>query len=623
MKKYWRLLIALVLTTFLVITVPGFVHSQNTSTPNNNIDKAVVILDNETLFPIQVNSGSISPEQRAQAITDKIENFAKDTSISIDSLLIGDQAGMTVIFSGDTVIATISEADAKSAKTTPHKLAATYIQKLKDSVSRYRKKYSLSNNSVELGTWQWLQHFFQNISSLTAQNKQVSYTRGFLYALIATAILIFILFVLNITFPRIYSKLNYRENPSIPGIKFRNFQMLSARQVSKILLSLTQFFQFIITLGFISIYTVLVLSSFPWTKKIGGEIWVYFTSAINQVGIAILKYIPNLFILALIIFISYSVLRLLNSIFSELGKGTIALPGFYPEWAQPTNKIMGFLVIAITAVICFPYFPGFGSSSFKGISVVLGVIVSIGSRTAVANVVSGIILIYTRSFQIGDRIQIGDFSTRKYVKGDVEEKSIFVTRIRTSHNVLITIPNSQLLSGNILNYSASMRETNRPVALTTIVNFGYDIPWQKVYDVLTEAASITSYVLEEPAPVVLQANLDAYSVSYELRAYTHHPSKESRLRSELHQNIRDKCNAARIEILSPEYSAVRDGNTSTIPKDYLPENYTPAGFQLNSLGNLFQLDLKLGSERKNGNGKKPDTPNPSMEVKSSNKNTRP
>lgn len=610
MKKYWRSLIALVLATFLVITVPSFARSQNTLTPSGNIDRAVVVLDNETLFPIQVSLGSVSPEQRAQAITDKIETFAKDTSIPIDSLLVGDQAGITVIFSGDTVIATISEADAKAAKTTPQELADEYIQKLKDSVSRYRKKYSLINSAVEVGAWQWLQRSFQNISSLTAQDKQVSYTRGFLYTLIATATLIVILFLLKITFSRIYARLNYRENSGIPALRVRNFQILSSQQVSKILLSLSQLFRLIITLGIISFYSVLVLSSFPWTKKLGGEIWVNFISAINKVGIAILKYIPNLFILALILFLSYSILRFLNSIFSGLGKGTISLPGFYPEWAQPTNRIIGFLVISTTAVICFPYFPGFGSPAFKGVSLVLGVIVSIGSRTAVANVVAGIILIYTRSFQIGDRIQVGDATTRKYVKGDVEEKSIFVTRIRTSNNVLITIPNSQLLTGSILNYSASMRETNRPVALTTTVNFGYDIPWQKVYEVLIDAASITSYVLEEPAPVVLQANLDAFSVSYELRAFTHHPSKESRVRSELHQNIRGKCNAAGIEILSPQYSAVRDGNTSTIPEDCLPENYTPPGFQLNSLGNLFQLDLKLGSEHKNGNGKKPDTPNP-------------
>ena len=263
MKKYWRSLIALVLATFLVITVPSFARSQNTLTPSGNIDRTVVVLDNETLFPIQVSFGSVSPEQRAQAITDKIETFAKDTSIPIDSLLVGDQAGITVIFSGDTVIATISEADAKAAKTTPQELADEYIQKLKDSVSRYRKKYSLINSAVEVGAWQWLQRSFQNISSLTAQDKQVSYTRGFLYTLIATATLIVILFLLKITFSRIYARLNYRENSGIPALRVRNFQILSSQQVSKILLSLSQLFRLIITLGLISFYTVLVLSSFP------------------------------------------------------------------------------------------------------------------------------------------------------------------------------------------------------------------------------------------------------------------------------------------------------------------------------------------------------------------------
>ncbi|MGD1852532.1 MAG: mechanosensitive ion channel family protein, partial [Cyanophyceae cyanobacterium] len=175
--------------------------------------------------------------------------------------------------------------------------------------------------------------------------------------------------------------------------------------------------------------------------------------------------------------------------------------------------------------------------------------------------------------------------------GDVEEKLLLVTRLRTFENVIITIPNAALLSGNIINYSASIRETQQPVSFTTQVTLGYDVPWRDVNTALGQAAIATRYILSSPAPVIFQVGLGDFSVAYEVKVFTNHPNEMEWILSDLHQNIQDQCNLAGIEILSPAYSAVRDGNTSTTPESYRPEGYTAPGFQLNPLGNLFQVDL--------------------------------
>ena len=240
--------------------------------------------------------------------------------------------------------------------------------------------------------------------------------------------------------------------------------------------------------------------------------------------------------------------------------------------------------MALALVLAFPYLPGFGSPAFQGISVFLGILFSLGSTAVVANVVAGTILIYTRAFQIGDRIKIGE------AIGDIVEKTLLVTRIRTIKNVIITIPNGTVLTSQIINYTALSQDPNYYLILHTTITLGYDVPWRKVHQVLIDAAIATNNILTEPIPFVLQTSLDDFYVSYELNAYSNKPMLMANIYSELHQNIQDKCNEAGIEILSPHYSAVRDGNQTTIPENYLSEDYKAPGFRLSSLNNLFNPD---------------------------------
>ena len=169
---------------------------------------------------------------------------------------------------------------------------------------------------------------------------------------------------------------------------------------------------------------------------------------LRSAGEAVLDYLPSLFVVIISAVGAYLLVRVSHFLFRELGRGTITWPGFYREWADPTHKIVRFLILAVTVVVVFPYLPGSRSPAFQGISIFLGVLFSLGSTSAVANIIGGVILTYTRAFQIGDRVKIAD------TIGDVTEKTLLATRIRTIKNEFITVPNSLVLGSHIVNFSS-------------------------------------------------------------------------------------------------------------------------------------------------------------------------
>ena len=293
---------------------------------------------------------------------------------------------------------------------------------------------------------------------------------------------------------------------------------------------------------------------------------------IYAVAGAIIGFIPNLFFIVVIVIITRYILRFTKMFFNEIKTGHIAFPGFHAEWAEPTSKLLRTLIIIFAVVVASPYLPGFGSPAFQGISIFLGVLLSLGSTAAIANIVAGAVLTYMRPFKAGDRVRIAD------TMGDVIEKTLLITRIKTIKNVEITIPNAMVLGSHMINFSALAEEQG--LIIHTSVTIGYDAPWRQVHDLLISAARSTQHLLEEPSPFVLQTSLDDYYVSYELNAYTAHAKELLQIQSELHQNIQDKFNEAGVEIMSPAFTALRDGNQTALPEDYLPKTAAPRGFRI-------------------------------------------
>jgi small-conductance mechanosensitive channel len=202
----------------------------------------------------------------------------------------------------------------------------------------------------------------------------------------------------------------------------------------------------------------------------------------------------------------------------------------------------------------------------------VGVLFSLGSQSAVSNMIAGFALTYRRAFKIGDRVKIADFT------GDVIETRLQVTILRTIKNEEIVVPNAMIMNGHVINYSAEAKE--RGLILHTTVTIGYDAPWRRVHELLLQAAETTEGVLREPAPFILQKSLDDFYVTYELNAYTDQSHGMTQIYSLLHQNIQDSFNKGGVEIMSPHYAQLRDGNKVTIPASYLPQDYVPGGLRI-------------------------------------------
>ena len=556
MKKIWRylglfcLVLLLTLSPIFMIAAQNNPAKQGQETPLETLGEVFpVMLDNQELFTIRQGIGSFSAQERAKSITDRIEKIADDDALSPEDLTIKidpEDKNPSIIL-GDTVIATITSKDAKLHAVSQEVLAERALAKIKAAIVRYRQERQPDNLLKD--------------AVLTVS------------ATLSTVLIFWVMiFISSRGFPQIQRLIT----SLVPGVGFQNFEIISSRTIGIFSLRILQFIRTLIILTILYFYLTFVLRLFPWTRKFGDGFLQYFFSALEVISQEIAKYLPNIFIILLIVFITHYLLRAIKPFFTGLERENLVINGFYPDWAKPTYNLLSLLIIALAIVIAFPYLPGFNSPAFQGVSVFLGVLFSLGSTSAIANVVGGIILIYTRSFQLGDKISIGD------VIGDVIEKGLLVTRIRTPANRIITIPNSSLLNTNVINFSVSQREFKQPLILQTTVTLGYDLPWRKVHATLKEAALATKFIVSEPAPFVLQTSLDDFYVSYQLNAYTDHPSKMVYIYSELHQNIQDKCNEVGIEIMSPHYKALRDGNHSTIPENYLPEDYQSPAFGIQS-----------------------------------------
>lgn len=551
LKSFFKIFLCGLLTLIIVL-FSNNIYAQESENTVQKIEGTPVFLGRLELFTIQAKVGSFSPEDRAEVIEKRIKLMADDLNTDVNNLAIENTDNLTNIILDKKVIITITDGDAKAVRSSKEELAESYIKIIQDKVTQYRTER----------TPDYL-------------------IRSGIYTLLLTLAMILFLLIISKLVPKIYGLIERNKGQKIKGIKFQNAEIISPNQLGDIFIKITKIIHWIIILIIIYVYLPFALSFFPWTKQLSDIIFNQINNTFSAILSEFFDYLPNLVTITVIVLISYYFIRFCQSIFTKLEIGNITFPGFYPEWAQPTYKLLTFIIVSLVIVIIFPYLPGFNSPAFQGVSIFIGILVSLGSTAVVSNIVAGIILIYTRGFEIDDRVKISD------TVGDIVEKTLFVTRIRTPKNVIITIPNAMVLDSHIINYSASVVDKNIPLVLHTTITLGYDVPWRKVHEVLKEAAMMTENILDEPSPFVLQTSLDDFYVSYELNAYTYKSRLMSNIYSELHQHLQDKCNEADIEILSPHYSALRDGNQTTIPEQYLPSDYQAPSFRVNPLNKLF------------------------------------
>lgn len=402
------------------------------------------------------------------------------------------------------------------------------------------------------------------------ERREVVY--GALITLLATAALVYIFRFTKRLLEAAYRVLDSWRGTRISALKIQSYEVLSADRITDILKGSVKFLRIVALILTLYVAVPVILSLFPWTRNWVSYLLPYMMAPVYRIFWGFVAFLPNLLSIIIIVIATRYVLRFVAAVAAEVKRETIVFPSFHSEWADPTAKLLSFLIIVFAIVLISPYLPGFGSPAFQGISIFLGVLLSLGSTAAIANIVAGTALTYVRAFKIGDRVQIAD------AVGDVVEKTLLVTRVRTIKNVEITIPNALVLGSQIINFSALAQE--RGLILHTKVTIGYDAPWRRVHELLIGAGKATANVAAEPPPFVIQTSLDDFSIGYELNVYTQAPSRSLEILSQLHQNIQDRFNEAGIEIMSPRFSALRDGNPPAMPAEYLPPEAAAKGFRI-------------------------------------------
>lgn len=334
------------------------------------------------------------------------------------------------------------------------------------------------------------------------------------------------------------------------GIQFRNVKILSAPKLVSMSLFASKILRFAVYALLLYAALPLIFAIFPATRHLAIMLFSWIITPLISMGQSFVAYLPNLLRIVVIVVVTRYILKCLRYTAREIEAGRLVVPGFYSDWAHATFNLLRIFIIAFTVVLIFPLLPESESSVFRGVSVFIGVIFSIGSSSVISNMVAGMVITYMRSFKVGDRIKVGD------VFGDVVEKALFVIRVQTVKMEIVTVPNSIVLSSNIVNYSAAAREHGQGVILHVDVDIGYEVVWEKANDLLVEAALMTEHIQSEPRPFVLTRSLDSSSVKYQINVYTKRPDLQAKICSDLYRHALTVFTREGVDMIVPVHGVI-------------------------------------------------------------------
>jgi small-conductance mechanosensitive channel len=502
-----------------------------------------VIINRDTLFKFYAGQGLFEPAERAAIVTKRIEALVNRIDFNPDSLTLKNDSTLSVINYNSQIVLAVNNKDATYTELNRPQLAASYLNILKTKLGNY----------------------------FTSNNTQTVVT-NILEAIAVIVLLIVLIWALFKGSRWVKLKLLKAWETRIDKLAAQGAPVVYAHRLLPLVTGLLRIVRVIIIVILVYLALPVLFFIFPSSKPIAVQLLGYVVTPFKSILLAIVHYIPNLLTITVIYIVTRYIVKLVKFIANEIAQGNFTINGFYAEWALPTYNIIRVLLFAFMFVVIFPYLPGSDSKIFQGVTVFLGILFSLGSSSAISNMVAGIVLTYMRPYKIGDRIKVGE------VMGDVIEKNLLVTRLRTIKNEDITIPNATILSGHTVNYSTVAKTMG--LVLNTTITIGYDVPWQTVHNLLISAAEATEGIMTDKKPFVLQTGLNDFNVSYQLNAYTALSNQMAAIYSRLHQNIQDKFNEAGVEIMSPHYTSLRDGNHIQIPDEYVAEGYSKPGFKV-------------------------------------------
>ncbi|MDR1668175.1 MAG: mechanosensitive ion channel family protein [Bacteroidales bacterium] len=504
------------LRSYLSDSLRQTVGKMKTAALRKTVKGEPLVVNGDTLFMYYASHGTVSAAGRAANAATAIISLAKTRGVAPDSicLLYLENDRQYEIMYLRKVIASVTGND------------ALWMDMGLDSLANMQKKSIIAAvKSV------------QAKSSLAWISKRMGL---FLLVLVINGV---IFYLINLLYRKMKLRIKTNRQKWFKPIVFNNYELLNANRQANLAAMLVNLLRYLLIFIQLLIFFPLLFSVFPQTKPLASKLMGYIIDPVKHIFYAVINYIPNLFTIIIIWMIIKYLIKFIAYVAREIQNEKLKIPGFYTEWAMPTYYIVKFLLYAFMIAMIFPFLPGAETGTFKGISIFVGLIVSLGSSSAISNILAGLIMTYMRSFKPGDFIKLNE------TEGNVIEKTSFVTRIKTVKNEIVTIPNSFVLSSPTTNYSASARDYG--LIIHTKVAIGYEVPWQKAHEYLIRAARRTEGILHDREPFVLDMGLEDYYNYYEINVYIPDANHIPRIITELNSNILNVLTEEGIELESP------------------------------------------------------------------------
>lgn len=490
---------------------------------------APLIIDGDTLLVIYARKGGMRPEARVSATKSKVMEVGKRLTMFVDSIYVFDSEVSSDVMVGEDVILSVTDLDALWMGMERMELAETYRAAISKKVKELHETYGLQQKLQSVG-----------------------------WVVLIIAVQVLLIWLIVWLFRRWKFSITRKLLRRIKSVSIKDYPLLDTHRLGISIIFVLNLARLLLILEVVLVGVTFMFSFFPETKAYTYKVLGFIWNPLSDILKAVVVYLPDLFKIVVIIICFHYLMKAIHYFADEIANGRLKINGFYADWALPTYTILRVLLYSFMFVMIWPLLPNSDSEIFQGVSVFIGLVVSLGSTSVVGNVMAGLVMTYMRPFRLGDYIRYGD------TEGEVVEKSMLVTRIRTRKNEIVTIPNSNMMSSQTSNYTLSAQQYG--VIVHTKITIGYDEPWQKIERLLLEAADKTDGIKKHPKPFVRITTLDDFYVEYEINGCTERAKTLPAVYSTLHQNILDTMHGAGVEIMSPHIQARRDNLPVQIPK---------------------------------------------------------
>ncbi len=479
-----------------------------------------LVIEGDTLLYIYASLGGEDAAHRVESVARKVTQIGKSLKLTTDSMHIFESEYTADVMCGEVVLIRVSDLDGLWNGVSRHELAEQQMRILSVEIEKLHADYGLKAKLTGLG---WA---------------------------VFLIVVQLLLFLLTARFVRYLRRLVI-DGLNVKPLVVKGYELMNVHQEKRILLLLTRVLQIFLVVVQLFISLPLLFSIFPETEKFTWNMINYVWSPLRDMVISFVRYFPNIVKIIVIIYVVRWVLKGLHHLSDEISVGHLKIDRFYQDWAEPTYHIIRIFIIAFTVVVIWPLLPGSESGVFKGVSIFVAALFSLGSTTTIGNLISGIIITYMRPFLVGDYVRIGE------QEGEVVEKNAFITRLKDIKGNVVTVPNNSILSQQTINFTAAVRDGKGSV-VHSVFTFTYHVPRETVEAYLLEGAARTELIEKSPKPFVLYTALEDFYTRYEINGYTRATDKLFMVYSELHKNIVDVFHEHNLDPTSSHFIKVQE-----------------------------------------------------------------